>query len=1063
MTYCLTYKINGIDHIFRMPINQGDDASYVSSLIRKEFAIIPKLTAKIYGSDIQSTSLISQCVQGQDVVTFNTKPTNSDPNPKLEQYRQVIITPRYESTTTFIVFTTINFKSMIQGDKIKVDINTDTNQKTQEKIKEMLQKNYASEIKSSQSMRILLFLPGGIPFLQGTISDFTRTFPDFMPHLYAVVLFNPTITDDILYEKFNNICDISTEAKKALISPILDNNLDGMCEMASSLGYIQRNGENVVRMIYSLAKFCPFAPMICGLYSLASLGSPIGMTILQITAPLSILFLEMSKNLPNKTNLYSKATHFFTYFMDININTRIPCTEFIKPFYQIGFEDYFNNFIPEGMKDTIDSIVAFDPDFRDQDWIRFQLPSLTDEDLNSSMESTKSMSIYPTMALREIHRTAIFMGKNGPCLFVAASASKDKSKKDTIDYIDPVKGQVESGKYEIIAKEMTRDTRQSSNPESAVENEDQIDPKAVKQFVFVCVDKSGSMCINYYESINRFTAAQEFFVAFANHCYTFHTSSLYGSIMFEDDIEVRNPLNALVTDFINRMIIKGEEPDGCTAMFHAIAKAANIMIEANKNKDYPNAIYRIVVISDGLDNYSDYNEIADIANLLIQNKIRVDAILIARDIDARLVAITQATGGITVWPRTMQEGLELFDKEEFFNVDIRQFGEFATTHYDANKIQTFEREFNLSKLNNKIFVKQNTLNLDNEIVTKPAMAVAEFNKEQEEINSGKVEPTKSHSRQKRIIQELRKIIKEPNPDIQVFPLKNKVDFWRVLLKGPEGTPYANRWFYLTVDFPSNYPEHYPLIRFVNPPFHPNVTDQGRICLDLLDTAYFSNFAIKNLLEQVITLLVLPNFKDPVDSTRFSLDSDMDEFNRKVQDWNARNSRASPDDWKTNWKIEDDPNLSTEDLGKASVPQRFLCPLTNKILKEPVLSTTKVYYEKSAFVKYLKSTKNPCCVVKGTELNVEQNLNLQIDKVMQTQINEWVRANNFHEDDDENDDNEEAAISEYKRKVKNDGKERNKPKFSGVGENEKPVMSVRKDVNRSASKIPPRPRPKLPDI
>ena len=87
------------------------------------------------------------------------------------------------------------------------------------------------------------------------------------------------------------------------------------------------------------------------------------------------------------------------------------------------------------------------------------------------------------------------------------------------------------------------------------------------------------------------------------------------------------------------------------------------------------------------------------------------------------------------------------------------------------------------------------------------------------------------------------------------------------------------------------------------------------------------------------------------------------------------------------------NIQVDDLGKASVPPQYLCPITHKILKEPVIATSKVYYEKSALEKYLLSSKDPICLVKGSKLDVKENIGLQIDKVMQTQINDWVKANN----------------------------------------------------------------------
>ena len=66
--------------------------------------------------------------------------------------------------------------------------------------------------------KILLFLPGGIPFIVGKISDFKKSFPDYMPHLYAILVNDPNITDKVLDETFDTVCNIKGEKMKSLLS-----------------------------------------------------------------------------------------------------------------------------------------------------------------------------------------------------------------------------------------------------------------------------------------------------------------------------------------------------------------------------------------------------------------------------------------------------------------------------------------------------------------------------------------------------------------------------------------------------------------------------------------------------------------------------------------------------------------------------------------------------------------------------------------------------------------------------------------------------------------------------
>ena len=331
-------------------------------------------------------------------------------------------------------------------------------------------------------MRILLFLPGGVPFLKGKIKDFTDSFQDYMPHLYAIILFDPKITDALLDKSFEMVCNISTDEMKRLISPDYDSELSSLCQIASVLGYIQQNGQNVKRMIYSIAKFCPFSPMICGLYSLSTLSRATGRTIIQITAPLIQLFTKMSSNFDDKDDTFCNTVKFLTYFMNVKISDRVPCTEFIRPFYEIGFDVYKDD-------NKIESVIAFDPDFRDQDWIRFELPSLNEEDFQNAMDNTKTLYIIPPMSLREMHRVSLFKGTNGPWLFIAASVSKEETEKNKIDYINPEKGKIEHDTYENISVISTGVDYKKDATKFDKVIVDSIDPDKVTQLIFIVIDQ----------------------------------------------------------------------------------------------------------------------------------------------------------------------------------------------------------------------------------------------------------------------------------------------------------------------------------------------------------------------------------------------------------------------------------------------------------------------------------------------------------------------------------------------------------------------------------------------
>jgi ubiquitin-protein ligase len=71
-------------------------------------------------------------------------------------------------------------------------------------------------------------------------------------------------------------------------------------------------------------------------------------------------------------------------------------------------------------------------------------------------------------------------------------------------------------------------------------------------------------------------------------------------------------------------------------------------------------------------------------------------------------------------------------------------------------------------------------------------------------------------------------------------------------------------FKISLTFPTNYPFTPPLFKFLTPLYHPNVDDQGSVCLSLLkDGEWKPSTRIAAILEGIMGLLVTPNPDDPL--------------------------------------------------------------------------------------------------------------------------------------------------------------------------------------------------------
>ncbi|KAI4467174.1 ubiquitin-conjugating enzyme e2 [Holotrichia oblita] len=144
-------------------------------------------------------------------------------------------------------------------------------------------------------------------------------------------------------------------------------------------------------------------------------------------------------------------------------------------------------------------------------------------------------------------------------------------------------------------------------------------------------------------------------------------------------------------------------------------------------------------------------------------------------------------------------------------------------------------------------------------------------------------------REQRLKRELSKIEKKPPKGISVAPKEDKLNILEASLIGPENSPYSDGLFKLEILIPDNYPFSPPSIKFLTKVYHPNIDDNGRICLDLIKMPPGGNWkptiGIEGLLIAIQMLLQNPNPNDPlmVDIAEEFV-NERKEFEKKAKLW-----------------------------------------------------------------------------------------------------------------------------------------------------------------------------------
>jgi ubiquitin-protein ligase len=206
----------------------------------------------------------------------------------------------------------------------------------------------------------------------------------------------------------------------------------------------------------------------------------------------------------------------------------------------------------------------------------------------------------------------------------------------------------------------------------------------------------------------------------------------------------------------------------------------------------------------------------------------------------------------------------------------------------------------------------------------------------------------------------------------IYPQRSNLDLWRVFIKGCDGTPYANRWWYMFVRFPETYPVMPPVFRFISVPFHMNVSEDGRVCLNMLERGYMSVTPVVELLQNIKQLFLIPDETTPLQPAKLALyKADRAEYQRKALASAQAVAKATLEDWTRDLYISDDvpADWSLAINPDAGVPPYLRSGVTGKFIpvEKRVVASTGVVYDRDDLRQLLTSSPNPICVITGRPL------------------------------------------------------------------------------------------------
>ncbi|GAB5358070.1 hypothetical protein AAMO2058_000427300 [Amorphochlora amoebiformis] len=118
---------------------------------------------------------------------------------------------------------------------------------------------------------------------------------------------------------------------------------------------------------------------------------------------------------------------------------------------------------------------------------------------------------------------------------------------------------------------------------------------------------------------------------------------------------------------------------------------------------------------------------------------------------------------------------------------------------------------------------------------------------------------------RRLMRDLKRFKMESPKGVLAYPSIESALNWHAIIFGPDDTPWEGGVFRLVIHFTEEYPNKPPEIKFISKMFHPNIYEDGKICLDILQNQWSPMMNVTAVLRSIQSLLTDPNPDSPANN------------------------------------------------------------------------------------------------------------------------------------------------------------------------------------------------------
>ena len=123
-----------------------------------------------------------------------------------------------------------------------------------------------------------------------------------------------------------------------------------------------------------------------------------------------------------------------------------------------------------------------------------------------------------------------------------------------------------------------------------------------------------------------------------------------------------------------------------------------------------------------------------------------------------------------------------------------------------------------------------------------------------------MQKTTSNTLIKRIARDMEECVQN---NVDIVKDENNITHITCILLGPPDSEYEEGIYHLDITFPAQYPFSPPVMKFTTKMFHPNISETGSICLDILKDKWSPALSFYKILLSLQSLLTDPNPDSPL--------------------------------------------------------------------------------------------------------------------------------------------------------------------------------------------------------